>query len=258
MKIVKKNKWTANHSKEINNEIEKFLQSGGKIQKPREYKEYMASPDWLKTKRHEAFSELGKQCEICGSKENINVHHNNYKCVGVEVPKIDLSILCHTCHEKFHKKVKIKELNSRQRNDGCSKCFLCSRSTVSYYSKEFSDYKTKYRDNAKICYKCYRIFENDINTSLLEGKFIAPIDVKAQQRKEAKKKKEQQDNSSEKQTKKYGLTNLALQERKQVFSTALELIKKLPIKSKEYSNAVSALRILIDSLNGRKIKRRTK
>jgi 5-methylcytosine-specific restriction endonuclease McrA len=70
--------------------------------KPRKYKEYIKSPDWLKTKRRV----LGTKpiCAACGSTQYIHAHHTNYKHVGRETTE-DLVALCSSCHNSFHEHV---------------------------------------------------------------------------------------------------------------------------------------------------------
>jgi len=156
--ITTKNKYKEQHRELIDQEMKKFIEKGGKIQKllkSRKYKEYMESEDWLKTMRHKAFSLLGSECEICGSREEIQIHHNNYNRVGVESPLRDLAVLCRKCHSKFHEHVPLNELRRQKKGS----CFLCSLS-----SKKNSDYFTKYRTQGKICERCLDLFIKDIKS----------------------------------------------------------------------------------------------
>ena len=74
-----------------------------------QYKEYMDSPDW-EEKRQEAFYILGTSCELCLSEENLNIHHNNYDCLGNEVPMEDLAVLCRNCHRGFHRNTSKRDM----------------------------------------------------------------------------------------------------------------------------------------------------
>jgi len=40
---------------------------------------------------------LPKKCKICGTKNNLHIHHKKYT-----VNRKDLDVLCHNCHKKIH------------------------------------------------------------------------------------------------------------------------------------------------------------
>ena len=65
-----------------------------------EYEAYLASPEWGRMKKW-AKSHYGNKCALCGSSDEIHVHHTNYKRLGREYPE-DLSLLCKWCHAKHH------------------------------------------------------------------------------------------------------------------------------------------------------------
>mgnify|MGYP001613151837 FL=1 len=66
-----------------------------------DYKKYLESPHWQKTKeRFYVFFE--KKCQRCESKEKINLHHTDYRKIGIE-GEGDLIPLCQDCHTEFHK-----------------------------------------------------------------------------------------------------------------------------------------------------------
>lgn len=67
-----------------------------------EYQEYLNSDHW-KQIRLKALERAGNKCQLCSSKENLNVHHNTYKNRGHEDLN-DLVVLCRKCHAKFHDK----------------------------------------------------------------------------------------------------------------------------------------------------------
>ena len=71
----------------------------------RSYKEKLKDPNWRK-RREEIFRRDNFQCQKCGSRLNIQVHHKkyNYKKHPWEYPDIDLITLCGYCHRKEHKK----------------------------------------------------------------------------------------------------------------------------------------------------------
>lgn len=68
------------------------------------YSKYLLTKHWLKTKG-EALKRAKYKCQICSSKEELNVHHNTYENRGHEEDS-DLVVLCHDCHARFHDKLK--------------------------------------------------------------------------------------------------------------------------------------------------------
>ena len=82
-------------------DYELFLEE--KEKSPLKYKEYLKSDHWQQ-KRIDALDHYGNSCVLCGSQDNINVHHRNYNNLGHENIKTDLIVLCKLCHEKFHSK----------------------------------------------------------------------------------------------------------------------------------------------------------
>ena len=66
------------------------------------YKEYLETDHWKKTRKR-ALHRAKYKCQLCGSKENLNVHHNTYENRGQEKDE-DLIVLCQECHAKFHDK----------------------------------------------------------------------------------------------------------------------------------------------------------
>ena len=68
-----------------------------------EYKKYLESDAWRK-KREKVLDRDGHACQICGSKENLRVHHKKYNpdfYLGEE-PENDLITVCERCHEDIH------------------------------------------------------------------------------------------------------------------------------------------------------------
>lgn len=64
------------------------------------YEEYLMTEHWRKKKW--AFSlQTKKECLLCGSKDNIHVHHMTYKHIGNERMS-ELCFLCKSCHFKAH------------------------------------------------------------------------------------------------------------------------------------------------------------
>jgi len=62
------------------------------------YRAYLRSPKW-KEKRKELLEEANYECEDCGSKKNLQVHHLNYDNLGEEELGEDVEVLCKDCHE---------------------------------------------------------------------------------------------------------------------------------------------------------------
>jgi hypothetical protein len=82
-----------------------------------EYHKYLKSRDWL-LKKNELISTYLKQgwdidCKVCGSTDNLNVHHERYDNIGNEIvtdERIwDLSFMCYECHQKWHFEKGFKE-----------------------------------------------------------------------------------------------------------------------------------------------------
>jgi 5-methylcytosine-specific restriction endonuclease McrA len=60
------------------------------------YLAYMISEAWH-ARRLLALYKAGYRCQICGSREHLQVHHNNYERLGHELDS-DLIVLCQDCH----------------------------------------------------------------------------------------------------------------------------------------------------------------
>lgn len=66
------------------------------------YAEYLASALW----EHNRLRVRGpRQCWVCGSKDDINVHHRTYASLGDEKPR-HLLRLCRSCHHALHELVR--------------------------------------------------------------------------------------------------------------------------------------------------------
>jgi len=64
------------------------------------YKEYLQTEHW-KGVRKRALSRANYKCQLCGSKETLNIHHNTYDNRGCEKDE-DLIALCQNCHGRYH------------------------------------------------------------------------------------------------------------------------------------------------------------
>lgn len=65
------------------------------------YNDYLKSEHW-QNKRKETFRYGGKECYVCKSKENLQVHHKTYKRKGFENVATDLFALCGKHHLDVH------------------------------------------------------------------------------------------------------------------------------------------------------------
>ena len=66
------------------------------------HRKYINSKEW-KIKRKQKLEEYGYHCDICGSEENLHVHHLHYDNFEHE-EMCDLQVLCRKCHSKIHDK----------------------------------------------------------------------------------------------------------------------------------------------------------
>jgi 5-methylcytosine-specific restriction endonuclease McrA len=64
------------------------------------YNSYLKSDDWA-AKRKSILKRDNYQCQACGSRRNLQVHHKSYKHVGHELNE-ELTVLCRPCHMKKH------------------------------------------------------------------------------------------------------------------------------------------------------------
>lgn len=79
---------------------------------PDEYKQYLKSPGWHETKKR-MFEVYGAVCLACGSRLNLQVHHQSYRFVYSE-PLADLKVLCAGCHGELHKQFAVLRENHRK------------------------------------------------------------------------------------------------------------------------------------------------
>lgn len=78
-----------------------------------EYQKYLQSDHW-RALRNLKLEQSGKECKICGSNKEIEVHHLQYHnlydvCLG------DLQVLCRYCHTLYHKFKKNKSKKMRKK-----------------------------------------------------------------------------------------------------------------------------------------------
>lgn len=92
-----------NFSNEMKAKIKTEKEEMNKLKKM-PYKEYLQTEHW-KNKRKSTLKKAKYKCELCNSKDNLNVHHKTYENRGCEMSR-DLIVLCEKCHSKFHDKLK--------------------------------------------------------------------------------------------------------------------------------------------------------
>lgn len=66
------------------------------------YHEYLKSKQWQEIRRVK-INNAWHQCEWCGSRDQLEVHHLTYERLGYERMR-DLLVLCHNCHAAHHGK----------------------------------------------------------------------------------------------------------------------------------------------------------
>lgn len=72
--------------------------------------EYLKSPDWQGIATVALFIDNHK-CRVCGSNQNLQVHHVTYERLGHENPS-DLVTLCATHHQAIHDKLGYSQFNT--------------------------------------------------------------------------------------------------------------------------------------------------
>lgn len=80
------------------------------------YSDYLLTDHWkeLSNKRK---SIDGYKCTVCGSTENLNVHHKTYKNIGNEDID-DVITLCHECHVIVHRVTEVFDNNIETNSKG--------------------------------------------------------------------------------------------------------------------------------------------
>ncbi len=66
-----------------------------------DYRQYLETATW-KARRAVALKAAKHRCEVCNSPDRLEVHHRTYRRLGEE-RDADLIVLCHGCHELFHR-----------------------------------------------------------------------------------------------------------------------------------------------------------
>jgi 5-methylcytosine-specific restriction endonuclease McrA len=66
------------------------------------YREYLKSSEWAVVRRL-ALEQADNACRMCGSTQQLDVHHRTYERLGSE-RLADVVVLCHKCHGDYHAK----------------------------------------------------------------------------------------------------------------------------------------------------------
>ena len=76
-----------------------------KTERQEKYDEFLHSDYWQMV-REIKLQQSEHKCQVCGSKNNLNVHHNTYAHHNNEhLHLADLVVLCRDCHALFHDKL---------------------------------------------------------------------------------------------------------------------------------------------------------
>lgn len=91
-------------------QLEQFEQ-----QRKDEYAEYLRSDHWQRM-RKVALWRWNYKCVVCGTKDNLDVHHKTYDRLGHEALE-DLVVLCRSCHEATHEYLRYQKEQARLLRD---------------------------------------------------------------------------------------------------------------------------------------------
>jgi hypothetical protein len=77
------------------------------------YADYLRTNEWSR-RRQMALTAADARCQLCNSTDRLHVHHRTYERRGCELPS-DLTVLCQSCHAKFHDKIPAPPIPLRDR-----------------------------------------------------------------------------------------------------------------------------------------------
>lgn len=105
------------------------------MSRKKEYSEYLHSEGWIKTR--DRVRQERKVCEVCGSDEELQVHHLTYENIGNEKDE-DLILLCKDCHYAVHKGVYlvIPNMNIEKFDDNILKGLQYTKISRIYFQKD--------------------------------------------------------------------------------------------------------------------------
>jgi 5-methylcytosine-specific restriction endonuclease McrA len=101
--LLDKNGFITKSKKKIKNRHSKRRQKHFKKAKPlqaKDYNSYISSKKWAKRRRR-YYACNPNTCKVCGSREEITLHHLTYERLGKELDA-DLMPLCWKHHQSFH------------------------------------------------------------------------------------------------------------------------------------------------------------
>lgn len=91
------------------------------------YNDYLSSKHWKGIKERYWNSKLPKNCYVCHTKENLNLHHKTYKRIGRE-NLLDLVYLCKEHHHQLHKEY--KDMNIRKAGKRLKRKYAKTHKTI--------------------------------------------------------------------------------------------------------------------------------
>lgn len=59
----------------------------------------------LTISKHAVYKKYGRECQICGSKKDISVHHIRPKAFGGNDKEENLMPMCGDCHDEIHRRI---------------------------------------------------------------------------------------------------------------------------------------------------------
>lgn len=80
-------------------------QKSGVSERVMDYRDYLKTPHWQQVQQA-ALARAKHRCQVCDGRDRLEVHHRTYVRRGREQPE-DVTVLCHGCHETFHKQRKL-------------------------------------------------------------------------------------------------------------------------------------------------------
>jgi hypothetical protein len=81
-----------------------------------EYEAYLRSSTW-QAKRQLALERAEHRCQVCSQPRNLHVHHRTYERFGGEERPADLTVLCSSCHDLFHRSKRGNPGKARKRRE---------------------------------------------------------------------------------------------------------------------------------------------
>ena len=93
--------------------MEGFILVGGQLKKYT--KSGRQRKNWKTYYRQKCRRYLKKKCELCGSKENLTIHHKIPLSRGIDTSKENCQTLCEDCHKDVHGSIKkkFKKINKK-------------------------------------------------------------------------------------------------------------------------------------------------